>query len=253
MENKKNKIEDEHLEIMPKNILIKISGANKLPLLSMKDRGILFTNIYHYHLGKELNDMSPIAHMFFLDLVEVFDFNKEKYKEIVQRNKNNGKKNVKKLDKTQNIPVGYSGIPNETKDRNTIIDSNKDTIINKSIEKIILDSKEQESSIVDKKEKSKGYTSEMIRNEKEYYSKAYSMDYKLLNFQEKSFCYDVAMVVDALGWDRFFFIVFCENSKNVDTILHEFQKLELKEPVMKIIENKTLYLEVIANKSSTKM
>jgi hypothetical protein len=113
--------ENENNTDTPPNALIKITSFKKLKFLSMEERGILITNVYHYHLGDDLLEMTPLTEMFFTDLAEVFEFNKLKYKATVERNRENGKKNLgknKKEPKTQNNPLGYIDNPEETKDKN---------------------------------------------------------------------------------------------------------------------------------------
>ena len=59
--------EAELLEIeslQPPNILIKVSLSKDLKFLSNDDKAAIFTNMFNYHTGTELVDMSNIAEMF---------------------------------------------------------------------------------------------------------------------------------------------------------------------------------------------
>jgi len=82
--------------ITPPNMLIKVSSLKKLKFLNIEERGILFTNIFHFHTGDNLVDMNPLTEMLFTDLVEVFEFNMIKYQSVVERNIVNGKKGGRK-------------------------------------------------------------------------------------------------------------------------------------------------------------
>ena len=97
--------EAELLEIeslQPPNILIKVSLSKDLKFLSNEDKAAIFTNMFNYHTGTELVDMSNIAEMFFSRLVEVFEYNIYTYQEVVKKNRKNGRKGGRPIKKTQN-------------------------------------------------------------------------------------------------------------------------------------------------------
>lgn len=233
MENKKNRLayeNDQIKDIQPPNILIKMSSASKLHLLSQKDRGVIFTNIYHFHMGEKLLDMTPVAKMFFIDLVEVFDYNKEKYKDIVQRNQANGRKNKGRSGKSQINPLGSNGLPDET----------KDIAINKEID---IDIAKDELIYRDEANVNSNLSSNAnFKTIKDNYKAIYNFDFKALSeLQDKYFCFDVIALVDKLGWDKFYFLVLSKNKNQVPALLQEYGYPELKDTAEKVIRNSNFY------------
>ena len=139
-------------EIKPDNILIKASWNNQLEFLSLEERGIVFTNIFNYHLERQLEEMTIPAKMFFMNAVEVFVYNTEKYKNKIERNREVGKlggrpkkqiNNQLVIPETQNNPKGFIQNPDNPKDididRVKVIDKDRDIVTdtnrNKEIDK----------------------------------------------------------------------------------------------------------------------
>jgi hypothetical protein len=225
-------------QIMPSNILIKLSCADKLHLLSQKDRGILFTNMFNYHTGEELMKMSPSAEMFFIDMTEVFEYNKIKYAAMVERNRNNGEKNNGSTKKTQTDPVAISGMPNGPKDRD--IDKSK----NKEKEKSIVEEKLIEKVPVIAKVEVAENATRNVKTLKENYKKIYEIDFRTINDNsDKYFCYDVDELVDTLGWDRFIYLASTSNIQRIPEILEEFSHPELTSKLIKVIRDSSYYFD----------
>ena len=123
-------------EIKPDNILIKASWNNQIEFLTMEERGIVFTNIFNYHFERKQMEMTIPAKMFFTNAVEVFEYNKEKYKNKIERNREVGKlggrpkkqmNNLLVIPETQNNPKGFIQNPDNPKDidRVKVIDKDK--------------------------------------------------------------------------------------------------------------------------------
>ena len=233
-------------DLLPSNILIKLSSANKLHLLSQKDRGVILTNIFHFHTGDELMEMTPIAKMFFMDLTEVFEFNKKKYAEVVKRNRMNGSKNTSKKLKSQNNPLGSVGIPSDTKDKA------EDKAEGKVEDKFIDLDKLRSNSRVDDKQTNRitadasTTTTDNIKqrnNEaKQNYENIYYLDFKTIKDpSDKYFCYDVGELVDKLGWNRFYYLALGSKIDSIPEILNEYSLPELKDKMTNVINNSSYY------------
>ena len=69
--------------------------------------------------------MTPIAEMFFATATELFDFNIDKYSDVVIKNRENGKKHVGKTKETQNNPVGFSETQNNLKEKERVKEKEK--------------------------------------------------------------------------------------------------------------------------------
>lgn len=105
------KTENQSRETLPTNILLKLSWDTSIKMLSIKERGEVFTNIFNYHTGEELLPLSKMAQMFFSNAIEVFEYNIGKYQSKVIANRENGLKGGRpRLQENQN-PKGASGNP----------------------------------------------------------------------------------------------------------------------------------------------
>ena len=60
--------------------------------LNMEQRGLLITAMMNYQMGQELPEMDALTDMAFSFIKDDMDFNNQKYDEMCERNKNNGKK-----------------------------------------------------------------------------------------------------------------------------------------------------------------
>jgi hypothetical protein len=239
MENKNKQIEEvintselsaeELLEIeslLPTNMLIKISLAKDLKFLSNDDKAAIFTNMFNYHTGTELVEMTGIAQMFFSRLEEVFEYNINQYQEVVKKNRKNGRKGGRPIKKTQNNPTVSSVNPNNLKDKGILNVKEIDKPNIKLIEKEIVI---ENSSI--KKYQSK------IR-------KIIEIDFRSISDKEsKFFCYDVIELVEKLGWTRFDLIMFGTPAKDISSILSAYNLIELETQVKSTRRNFCYFID----------
>jgi len=75
--------------------------------------------------------------MFFATATELFDFNIDKYSDVVIKNRENGKKHIGKTKESQNNPVGFSETQNNLKEKERVKEKGKDIKELKSSHKII--------------------------------------------------------------------------------------------------------------------
>lgn len=239
MENKNKQIEEvintselsaeELLEIeslLPTNMLIKISLAKDLKFLSNDDKVAIFTNMFNYHTGTELVEMTGIAQMFFSRLEEVFEYNINQYQEVVKKNRKNGRKGGRPIKKTQNNPTVSSVNPNNLKD--------KDILNVKEIDKPNI--KLIEKEIVIENSSIKKYQSKI--------RKIIEIDFRSISDKEsKFFCYDVIELVEKLGWTRFDLIMFGTPAKDISSILSAYNLIELEPQVKSTRRNFCYFID----------
>lgn len=149
------KKENKSKELLPTNILLKMSWNTSIKMLSIKERGEVLTNIFNYHTGEKLLPLSKMAQMFFSTAIEVFEYNIEKYQSKVSANRENGLKGgrpkLNSRNKTKdasgnpNNPEGFAENPNNPKDkaRDKVIDTSK--AIDSDTEKEIVTGRIKES------------------------------------------------------------------------------------------------------------
>jgi hypothetical protein len=205
---------------MPPNILMKVSWSKHLKFLSNEDRAALFTNIFHYYTGEALIEMTPIAQMFFATATELFDFNIDKYSDVVIKNRENGKKHIGKTKETQNNPLGFSETQNNLK----------------------------EKEIVKEKEKSKDNIKETNNASaiqyKEKFREIVDIDFRTITDMDfKYFCYDVIELVEKLGWARFDVIMFGTAHKDLAGALTDYNLIELEASAAKTKRSYNFYFD----------
>lgn len=205
---------------MPPNILMKVSWSKHLKFLSNEDRAALFTNIFHYYTGDVLVEMTPIAQMFFATATELFDFNIDKYSDVVIKNRENGKKHVGKTKETQNNPVGFSETQNDLKEKERV--------------------KEKEKT----KDNIKETNNSSAMQYKDKFREIVSIDFNTLTEMEsKYFCYDVIELVEKLGWARFDVIMFGTALKDLAGVLTDYNLIELEAAAAKTKRSYNFYID----------
>ncbi len=227
--------EAELLEIeslQPPNILIKVSLSKDLKFLSNDDKAAIFTNMFNYHTGTELVDMSNIAEMFFSRVVEEFKYNIYNYQEVVKKNRKNGRKGGRPNKKTQNIPTVISENPNNLKDRDIVnvreIDKPNATEITKPNATTI-------------------GTAE-TKQYQEKFRKVIDIDFRNIpDLESKHFCYDVIDLNEKLGWSRFDVLIFGTSKKEVPAVLAEYNFPELEAGVIGIKRSYNYFLNKLIN------
>ena len=205
---------------MPPNILMKVSWSKHLKFLSNEDRAVLFTNIFHYYTGDVLVEMTPIAQMFFATATELFDFNIDKYSDVVIKNRENGKKHVGKSKETQNNPVGFSETQNNLKEKERV--------------------KEKEKS----KDNIKETNNAIAMQYKEKFREIVDIDFRTITDMDfKYFCYDVIELVEKLGWARFDVIMFGTALKDLAGVLTDYNLIELEAAAAKTKRSYIFYID----------
>ena len=205
---------------MPPNILMKVSWSKHLKFLSNEDRAALFTNIFHYYTGEVLVEMTPIAEMFFATATELFDFNIDKYSDVVIKNRENGKKHVGKTKETQNNPVGFSETQNNLKEKERV--------------------KEKEKT----KDNIKETNNASAMQYKEKFREIVDIDFRTITDMDfKYFCYDVIELVEKLGWARFDVIMFGTSLKDLAGVLTDYNLIELEAAAAKTKRSYNFYID----------
>lgn len=205
---------------MPPNILMKVSWSKHLKFLSNEDRAALFTNIFHYYTGENLVEMTPIAEMFFATATELFDFNIDKYGDVVIKNRENGKKHVGKTKETQNNPVGFSETQNNLKEKERV--------------------KEKEKT----KDNIKETNNASAMQYKEKFREIVDIDFRTITDMDfKYFCYDVIELVEKLGWARFDVIMFGTALKDLAGVLTDYNLIELEAAAAKTKRSYNFYID----------
>ena len=205
---------------MPPNILMKVSWSKHLKFLSNEDRAALFTNIFHYYTREVLVEMTPIAEMFFATATELFDFNIDKYSDVVIKNRENGKKHVGKTKETQNNPVGFSETQNNLKE------------------------KEREKEKEKTKDNIKETNNSSAMQYKEKFREIVDIDFRTITDMDfKYFCYDVIELVEKLGWARFDVIMFGTTLKDLAGVLTDYNLIELEAAAAKTKRSYNFYID----------
>jgi hypothetical protein len=205
---------------MPPNILMKVSWSKHLKFLSNEDRAALFTNIFHYYTEENLVEMTPIAEMFFATATELFDFNIDKYSDVVIKNRENGKKHVGKTKETQNNPVVFSETQNNLKEKERV--------------------KEKEKT----KDNIKETNNASAMQYKEKFREIVDIDFRTITDMDfKYFCYDVIELVEKLGWARFDVIMFGTALKDLAGVLSDYDLIELEAAAAKTKRSYNFYID----------
>ena len=245
--------EAEILEIeslQPTNMLIKVSLSKDLKFLSNEDRAAIFTNMFNYHTGTELVEMTGIAQMFFSRLEEVFEYNIYNYQEVVKKNRINGKKGGRPQKKTQNNPTVISVThqnpldilenPNNLKDKDKAKD--KDIENDKGKDKATDRANAIENENVKENEKNR------IMQFKEKFRKVVDIDFRnIKDLESKHFCYNVIELKDKIDWARFDVLIFGTSKKEVPVILAEYEIPSLEPVVTSIRRDYSYFLNKLIN------
>ena len=114
-------------EIKPQGFFVNLNWDEAIQELDDVEAGQMFKNMFHYLLERKLIETSRIVNMISkMTVFPTLEYNVEKYQKMVERNRKNGKAGGRKKDlsktpeepsETQKNPVGYSGNPEEAKDK----------------------------------------------------------------------------------------------------------------------------------------
>jgi len=224
-------------EIKPDNILIKASWNNQLEFLSLEERGIVFTNIFNYHLERQLEEMTIPAKMFFMNAVEVFVYNTEKYKNKIERNREVGKlggrpkkqiNNQLVIPETQNNPKGFI--------QNT--DNPKDIDIDKVIDKVI--DKDKTRDIVTDITRIK----EIDKTKKTGFQKLVRISIDSLEDAEDiQVIRYIKILVEKIGFDQFINLVLGSSNSELEHLISSLNLGEYELALKDIRRNHIFYLQ----------
>ena len=229
-------------EIKPDNILLKISWMRQIEFLTTEERGIVFTNIFNYHLDKELEEMTIPAKMFFTNAIEVFEYNSEKYRDKVERNREVGKlggrpkkqiNNPLEIIETQNNPKGFIQNPDNPKDRD--IDKDKDKNINRDNYIDINITRTRDIEI--DKNKIIGFQKMMLR----------SID-SFKDPEDIQIIRNIKIVIEKIGFDNFINLVLGATAKEFPELISSFNLSEFEIAIKDIRRNHIFYLEKLNRK-----
>jgi hypothetical protein len=239
--------------VTPPNILIKVSSLKKLKFLNIEERGILFTNIFHFHTGDNLVDMNPLTEMLFTDLVEVFEYNMIKYQSVVERNIENGKKGGRKKKElvTQINPLGSIDNPLEAKvkdidkainkEKATEIDKAKDTE-NEILRGNTID-KNQQNPVEINLNKSLFDIRTNSNNSFDKLKAIAKLDTNSINDIESSrFIDNCKFLVENSGWHGFYEIILNSEAKEVPALLATYKSNINKETILDMRINLLYYM-----------
>lgn len=115
----------------PKSFILFQEYKQNISLLSQSQKGDLLDAIFAYNEGEKIT-LEPVVEMAFSFIKSDLDRNREKYQNIVERNKINGLRGGRP--KTQENPVGYLGTQRNPKNLDNGND-NKDDNGNKDVNK----------------------------------------------------------------------------------------------------------------------
>ncbi len=220
-------------EIKPDNILIKASWNNQLEFLTLEERGIVFTNIFNYHFDKELEEMSIPTKMFFMNAVEVFDYNTERYKNKIERNREVGKLGGRPkkqmntqlaIPETQNNPKGFIQNPDNPKDKDK--DKDIDKVINRDIEKDRTISKEID------KDKITGFQKLVTMNIDSFKE---AEDIQVIRY--------IKILVEKIGMDQFVKLVLGSSTSELENLVASLNLVEYELALKDIRSNHNFYLQ----------
>lgn len=117
---------------MKESFILYKSFYEPIKEFSDEEKGQLLDAIFQYNSGENLRKLSPVCQVAFNFMKSQFDRDNSKYKAIIERNKNNGKKGGRPP-KEQNPeeskkPSGLIGMPEEPKkaDTDTVTDTATD-------------------------------------------------------------------------------------------------------------------------------
>jgi hypothetical protein len=113
-----------------KSFILHLDSLSILDKLNFEQKGILFDAIYKYNLGIEV-ELDFALDLVFTQFKNQFDRDLEKYKDIVERNKNNGAKGGRP--KNPEKPKKTQSVFKEPKKADNDNDSDSDNNINKLI------------------------------------------------------------------------------------------------------------------------
>lgn len=203
-------MEHEHEIIRPSNILIKPSWGKQLKYLSVKDKAAVFTNLFNLYNGEPLENMTPIAAMFFSNLEEVMEYNATQYQKTVERNRENGRKNkgksVEKPTETQENPVGTVGYPNNPKDKAR--DKSKDK-------------PEEKGKEIDKS-KAALNQAQLEKLEQQFLQLVNQTWSHVQDKEEANFIHSCQLLAEELSWERFKYLMLQASKEEVKQIVTLF-------------------------------
>ena len=201
--------------------------------------------MFNYLLEKELIETSKIVSVISkMTVFPTLEYNIDKYKKTVVRNRENGKLGGRKKDQnknpeepslTQKNPVGFSWNPEEAKDKDK--ERAKDKVIDKERDKFIdigIATEKENDKIIDE-------FTESCKTYLEQFKKLVQLNLdQITEYEERFFYVEVTELVKKLGWDKFFQIILIASKEDVPSLLNSFQ-IENEENTIRDIRRNFFY------------
>jgi len=108
-----------------KSFVLHTDKFEPLKILSMEQRGLLFTAIYAYECGEELPDMDDMTKMLFMVFKSCLDDSARKYEETCEKRRAAGQKGG--LAKASNANQNLANVANASNAKHTDTDTETDT------------------------------------------------------------------------------------------------------------------------------
>jgi len=119
---------------MRKSFILHIDSLSILDKMNNEQAGIFIKTLYEYQASGKLPELDFAMNMALTPFFNQFSRDAEKYKKVAERNKNNGLKGGRP--KTQNNPLGLSGLKNNPKKpKKADNDNDNDNDIKKDLDK----------------------------------------------------------------------------------------------------------------------
>ena len=246
-------------EIKPKGFFVNLEWDITIQDMEDVEAGQMFKNMFNYLNNRDLIETSKVvAAICKMAVFPTLDFNTEKYQKVVERNRNNGKLGGRKKDLplgslnstlTQQNPVEFLGNPEQPKERDIVkvIDRDIVKVIDRDIVKVI---DRDIVKVIDRdiaKYKENENNIETV-NEKEVddYSKfrqiiLLDVD-QIKDPESRYFVLGVKGLVDKLGWDKFFQIIFEYSIEEVKPFLKSNNIEEQEYTVLNIRRDHIYYM-----------
>lgn len=225
-------------QIKPKGFYVNLEWDESILDLDNVEAGQLFKNMFNYLLERELIETSKtVTVMSKMAVFPTLNFNVAKYQKTVERNRENGKKggrkgllsDTEKPNQTQKNPVGYSGNPEEAKDR----------VKEKDIDK--------EREIVKENDKPKLRPNESIKESEnetlKKFKKLVELDItRIIDREDKNYIIMAKTLVNELGWDNFFQIILGNDRKEATQLFLSLNLPDLEPMALEVRKHHLFFL-----------
>jgi Family of unknown function (DUF6291) len=223
-------------ENKPKGFFVNLDWYEPIQELDDAEAGQMFKNMFNYLLQRELIETSRVVNVISkMTVFPTLEYNVEKYKKTVERNRENGKlggrkkdqnKNPEEPSQTQKNPVGFSENPEEAKDK----ERDKAIVKEKVIDKDIARDKINDKNIDKLTELRYAYL--------EKFRKLVQLNFDQIKEHEAEVFYvEVKELVNKLGWDKFFQIILIASKEELPSLINSFQIEDEENAIQNIRRN----------------